>query len=186
MAAPSVRSAVGAVLCGVGRSESGRSRDDATACVAATRRAGGRTIERSCQRLPTRHGCRDPGAPRATTDAPRSHASGHRSPVTARKGPIHQLRQPMLPKKGPLRYRVMYGEAPFSTRNRRAEGPDRGGFRGQVSGMSPGIFPPKFRPSSIGPQERHPHLARGRSANDRTRNGPRRSHLRNHVCQLPT
>lgn len=66
----------------------------------------------------------------------------------------------------------MSGEAPFSTINRRPGRPDRGRFRGQVSGKSPGISPPKFRPTSIGPPKvtpisravAPPTIARGKPA----------------------
>lgn len=148
-----VRSAVVPFSAVSDAAKSGRSRDDATACLVATRRARGRTAQRSCRRLPTRHCCRDPGAPgRRRTHRgpipPGTSFSCH--PVTARKKPDRASpKTRAAPKKGPRATAGMSGEAPFSTRNRRAGEPDRGRFRGQVSGKSPGISPPKFRPSSI-------------------------------------
>lgn len=55
-------------------------------------------------------------------------------------------------------------ETPFSTRDPLVSRPDRNRFRGQVSGKSPGIFPPSFGLVSIGRRESYPHVVIGRFA----------------------
>jgi hypothetical protein len=108
--------------------------------------------------------CNRPASPQSVTHVRiRSTACPHRC-----GSPRGQKKAPRTPRACPASR--LFDEKPTrrKTRSRR--------FRGQVSGKSPGISPPKFRPSSIGPPKSHPPYRARRYADDRTRKGPRRTH----------
>lgn len=112
----------------------------------------------------------------STTDAPQSRSSGHSFSchrVTTRKNTEPRSSDNRAaPQKGRCATAGMSSEAPFSTRNRRAGRPDRGRFEAKFRASPPASPPPSFGlvRSALA---RSPNLARGRSTNDRTRNGPR-------------
>jgi hypothetical protein len=145
----------------------GRSRCDVTTRIVAACCADRRPVQRNCRRLPTRQECRDPGAACADkrrTAAPSALAQIGNTPAILPLSPCHRAGNPAPPAVRPaatprkcLQHPAgVSGEVPFSTRKPRVAMPDRRHFRDQVSGKSPGISPPKFRPSSIGPAESDP------------------------------
>lgn len=161
----------GAVTCGV------RTYAEQVAAAAMSRHASSQRVARTvdpynatadvCQRdksvvirarrAPTN------AAPRHPTPWRRS-GTPSRSPSPVSLSPARNPRPPPVrpaatPRKCFQHPAGMSGEASFSTRKPRVARPDRRHFRDQVSGKSPGISPPKFRPSSIGPAESDPHVS---------------------------
>jgi hypothetical protein len=129
---------------------------------------------------------------RLTAALPRrgTHASAHRSPchpVTARKVPNRAAPTTRAaPKKAAALPRGCSARRRFRRETCVPEGQSEAVFEAKFRASPPASHPPSFGLVPIGRPKVTPHLARGRSANDRTRNGARRNQPRKHVCQLPT
>ena len=118
-----------------------------------------------------------------------THASARRSrchPVIARgRHRSTPLRQPhgqkVLPaRRGDVRRGAVFDDKPTS-RQARSRPFSRPSF-----GQIPRHLTPQVSAYFDRAAKSHPHLARGRSANDRTRKARDVRHPRKHVCQLPT